>query len=213
MSSLIFDLESAAIDGAAEFIEPATPPSNYKSESAIAEYIAKANAEQLAKAALDVDLARIVAIGATAGVKPPAVVVAENEESERAALKWFWDCIVAATNQARPTLIGFGCIHFDLPLLLRRSLYLGVPAPKLPINKYRHDGIEDLMLSLSFDGALRFRSLSFYARRFGLDVTKDEHCGADIAGLVAAGDWDAVSAHCRCDVETTVALARRMGVL
>jgi hypothetical protein len=40
-----------------------------------------------------------------------------------------------------------------------------------------------------------------------------EHGGADIAGLVAAGDYDAVAAHCRCDVQTTVALAKRMGVL
>ena len=36
---------------------------------------------------------------------------------------------------------------------------------------------------------------------------------ADIQSLVNAGDWDAIAAHCRADVELTVGLAKRLGHL
>lgn len=210
MTHLVLDTESVPLADAADFLEPATAPANYKSPDAIADYIAKANAEQIAKAALDVDLARLVAIGVHSG-EGSLVTLCRTEEEERQALIAFW--IRVNDLGPRPHLIGFNCLGFDLPLLLRRSLYLGVEAPRLQIGKYRHDGIDDLMLSLSFDGALRYRSLSFYKRRFKLDVPDDPHTGADIAALVKAGDWAGVKAHCLSDLETTLALAKRTGVI
>jgi len=210
MSYLVFDVESYAIDKAADYLEPATAPANYKDPLVIATYIEKANAEQLAKAALDVDLARIVCLGIDDG-SGPLCATATNEDEERELLIAFW--LRLTGPKVRPTLVGFNCLGFDLPLLLRRSLYLDVKAPKLQMGKYRHDGIEDLMLALSFDGALRYRGLGFYARRFGLDVPVDANSGSDVAALVRDGNYDAVAAHGRCDIGTTMALARRMGVI
>lgn len=212
-SAVVFDCETVSIDSAAVYLEPACAPANYKDEAKIAAFIEQANREALAKAALDIDLARIVALGVIGDTnQTPQVLLAKDENDERALLTWFWD-LVGTRRHEQPTLIGFNCIGYDLPLMLRRSLYLDVATPRLPINRYRHDGIEDLMLALSFDGSQKFRGLSFYAKRFGLDVTADDNTGKDIAALVAAGDWDAVTAHCRCDVEKTAALARRMGLL
>ena len=219
MSHLIFDVESVAIANAADYLEPATAPSNYVKPEAIASYIEKANQEQLQKAALDVDLARIVAIGVSDGTissnyAGPVVAICRTEAEEATALTSFWRKVAAPVNISdRPTLIGFNCIGFDLPLMLRRSLYLGVKAPRVQIGKYRHDGVEDLMLSLSFDGALRYRGLDFWCKRLALDVPADPHTGGNIAGLVADGNWDGVAAHCKIDVLKTVALARRIGVI
>lgn len=213
MSYICFDTESCAIDSASDYLEPATAPSNYVKPEAIASYIEKANAEALNKAALDVDLARIVCIGMDdgSGIK---CAVCKTEADEAIALTAFWRKVAAPVNIAdRPTLIGFNNIGFDLPLMLRRSLYLGVKAPSIQIGKYRHDGVIDLMLSLSFDGALRYRGLDFWRKRLALDVPADPHTGGNIAGLVADGNWDAVAAHCKSDVLTTVALAKRMGVI
>ncbi len=213
MSALVFDVESVAIDGAAEYLEPATAPSNYKDPAAIANFIEKANAEQLAKAALDVDLARIVAIGMSDGMSTH-VCTAQNEGEETAIIAAFWLKLGTSPRlDDRPTLIGFNCLAFDLPLLLRRSLYLGIKPPQVNVGKYRHDGVRDLMMELSFDGALRYRGLKFYAKRLGLDVPADSYNGSDIAALVAAGNWDGVMSHCRADVDSTVALAKRMGVM
>lgn len=213
--AIVFDCETYAIDGAAGYLEPATAPDNYKAPEAIAKYIEQANRTALAKAALDIDLARIVALGVMSDSdEQPTVQTARDEQDEAEMLAWFWTLTAPHERHGyRPTLVGFNCIAYDLPLMLRRSLYLGVKAPRLPINKYRHDGIEDLMLSLSFDGALRLRGLSFYAKRFGLDVPADETSGADIAAMVMADDWPGIIAHCRADVLKTAALARRVGVL
>jgi hypothetical protein len=208
--ALIVDCETVAIDAAADYLEPASAPSNYKDEGKIAAYIDQANREALNKAALDIDLGRIVALGLMGEAEhEPTVWLAHNEADEKAILTRFWAQFLA---HKRPTLIGFNCIGYDLPLMVRRSLYLGVKTPPLQIGKYRHDGIVDLMLSLSFDGLQKYRGLSFYTNRFGIDVP-DESTGKDVAGLVAAGDWQAVTAHCRADVLRTAALARRMGVL
>jgi hypothetical protein len=61
---IILDLESHAIPDAATYLtEPVDAPSNYTKPEAIAAYVAKAKQAQLDKAALDIDLARIVCLG------------------------------------------------------------------------------------------------------------------------------------------------------
>lgn len=210
-ASLVFDCEAVAIDGAGNYLEAASAPGNYKDPEKIAAYVAEAKREQLSKAALDVDLGRVVALGVLlGGDDEPLVHLARDEQDEASLLDWFWNLL--GPLQTRPTLVGFNCMGYDLPMLLRRSLYLGVSAPRLPMNKYRHDGIEDLMLALSFDGALKFRGLDFYCKRFGINVP-DDTTGKDIAVLVTAGNWAGVEAHCRADVLKHAALARRIGVL
>lgn len=212
LDALVFDCEAVAIDGAGTYLEPASAPSNYKDEAKIAAFIEQANREALNKAGLDIDLARIVALGFMGGSGiEPIVNLSRDEQDERDILTEFWS-LVAPKAAPRPTLIGFNCIGYDLPLLLRRSLYLGVTAPRLQMGKYRHDGIEDVMLSLSFDGAMKYRGLAFFCKRFGIDVP-DETTGKDIAALVAAADWQGVTGHCRADVLRTALLARRVGLL
>jgi len=210
-STLIFDVEAVALDIASSYLEPATAPSNYKDEAKIAAYIEQANREALARAALDVDLARIVALGWQEDDEEPRVALIRDSSEEQAVLTWFWSRVAPAA-QPRPTLIGFNCLGYDLLLLLRRSLYLGVKTPRLHLGKYRHDGIEDLMLALSFDGALKYRGLPFYCKRFGIEVP-DEHTGADIATLFKDNNWEAIEAHCLADLAKTRQLAERLGVV
>lgn len=211
-SAIVFDCEAVAIDDAGRYLEPVSAPANYKDAEKIAAYCEQAQRDALAKAALDIDLGRIVALGSMQHGNDPIVALARDEQDEADILRAFWARVVAPNAYNRPTLIGFNCLGYDLPLMLRRSLYLGVAAPRFQMGKYRHDGIEDLMLSLSFDGAVKYRGLSFYCRRFGLDVP-DETSGAQIAELHAAGDWDGIANHCRADVLKTAALAVRVGVL
>lgn len=211
MDTIVFDCEAVAIDDAWNYLEPVSAPSNYKDEAKIAAYCEQAQREVLAKAALDIDLGRIVALGSLQDGNDPTVNLARDEQDETDILSEFWSRVTTQSS-FRPTLVGFNCLGYDLPLMLRRSLYLGVKTPRFQMGKYRHDGIEDLMLSLSFDGAVKYRGLSFYCRRFGIDIP-DETNGKDIAAMHAAGDWVGIANHCRCDVLKTTALARRIGVL
>lgn len=205
--SLVFDVEAVAIDGAADFMEPPQAPANYKDPVKIASYLEEATRKQLGECALDLDLARIVAIGMTWSGGAISVGLCQDEATEARMLRDFWGMIAPYPY---PRLVGFNLCGYDLPLMMRRSLYLGVPCPSIPIGRYKHPDVDDLMLSLSFDGAVKFRSLWFYCKRFGIQVP-DETTGADIAGLVAEGHWEAVEAHCRADVQKTVLLAQKCG--
>jgi len=132
--------------------------------------------------------------------------VCEDAAQEALVLERFWQ------ESRGATLVGFNCLGFDLPVLLRRSLYLGVPAPLVVLNKYRPGAIVDLMQRLAYQGTLPYRSLGFYCTRVRITVP-DAVTGAAIGQLVAAGAWRQVHDHVRADVAKTVALARRVGII
>jgi predicted PolB exonuclease-like 3'-5' exonuclease len=201
-STVIVDLECVGIDTAGDYVEPVSAPANYKDPEKIAAYMDEARAAQIAKCALDPDLARIVALG-VANENGIAVSVNRDEDEERAILGTFW----AAHDGA--TYITFNGHGYDLPMLMRRSLYLGVGYPAINIDRYRSPHI-DLMQRLTFNGVLKPHSLKFYCKRFGIPVD-DAISGADIPALVKAGEWDKVRAHCESDVRLTYALAARLG--
>jgi hypothetical protein len=202
---MVLDIETFALDEAADFIEEPSAPANYKDETKIAAYITDAKAKAVSRCALDPDLCRIVAIGVSddAGTH---VEIAPNVDQERVALSLAW--LALARHQ---WAIGFNLLSFDLPVMIRRSQYLGVEIPQCAFNldKYRTAHI-DLMERLSFNGKIKAHSLSFYCRRFGIAVD-DDTTGKDVDALVRAGDWEAVSAHCRSDVLKTRLLAERLG--
>ena len=201
----VFDIETAPLAEAEAYLPPPKPRANLKDPAKIEADIREKTASLLDRAALDPDLCRIVAGGWDCdGTAESAVCVDVDEE--RRLLERFW------RQSQGATLVGFNCLSFDLPVLLRRSLYLGVRAPYFSLNKYRPGSIIDLMQVLAYQGTLTYRSLGFYCTRFGVEV-RDAVAGADIGALVAAGEWSQVHDHVRADVVKTTALARRIGVL
>src|SRR5574343_1176148 len=105
---VIFDIETAPIDGAAEFIEPATAPANYKDPEKIAAYIAEKNDEAVGRCALDPDLCRVVAIGAWREDCRAESVWDCSDDDEAGMLADFWRYVEGGQ------LVGFNCIGFDL---------------------------------------------------------------------------------------------------
>jgi len=202
---LYFDVETAPMVGAADWIEPGDAPANYKDAEKIAAYIAAAQVKELEKAALDLDLCRVVAIGWALNDDPVQAVVNLPEQDMLTA---FWSDV----REPGRAVVGFNCLGFDLPVLVRRSQYLGVSMPYLNIAKHRHPGILDVMQMLSFDGLVRARSQSFYCKRFGITggAVADTVTGADIGRLVEAGEWEKVRLHVESDVAKTRALYRRV---
>jgi predicted PolB exonuclease-like 3'-5' exonuclease len=117
-------------------------------------------------------------------------------------------------------LVGYYSRMFDLPVLLQRSRMHGIAIPDwrnllAPYGRAR--GHVDLFDELSFDGkrddGVIPRRLLTFSKLFGIDVPDDDSKGSDIATLVKAGDYDAIRRHCSRDVERTVALARKLGVI
>ncbi len=198
---VVFDIETAPLPDAGDYLEPVEAPGNYKDPAKIAAIIAEKQAEQLSKCALDVDLCRVVAIGAWREGAEPWTMVDMNEAD---LLREWW--ALAADRH----LVGFNCLALDLPVLLRRSLYLGVDEPYIQIEKYKHPQVTDLMQVLSYNGMLKFRGLSFYCKRFGIDVP-DTMKGSDIGQAVTEGRWADIEAHVLADVRKTAMLAAKLG--
>lgn len=222
----IFDLETVPIDDAATYLkpveaEPVSAPANYKDPAKIEEYIARATAaaeekraaaeaERVARCALDPDLCRIVALGWQREIDGDDVRVelCGDEAQEQSALRSFW------ANTALP-FVGFNIAEFDLRVLYRRSLYLGVRAKHVRMGRYEYQrpDVIDLMMRLCWDDPRKAHSLSFYTQRFSLDPVDDNVTGEDIPRLVAEGRWAEVENHCRADVIRTKQLAQRIGAI
>lgn len=210
VSPIVFDIETMGLPNAAEYLEPVQAARNLKDPEKIAADIAQREADRLEKLALDWNVGRIAVIGwQTEEELDPVVKVLRDEQDERAALADFWQ------RAKHRTLLGFNVKGFDLRFMVQRSRYLRIPYPMLDLGKYAKQGIADLFLDLTFNdgtydsGAMR-RTLHAFCRRFGIPV-EDASTGADVAGLIAVGDWKAVEDHCRSDVRLTWALAERLG--
>ncbi len=205
---VVFDLETAPIVDAAEYlIEPISAPSNYKDPDKIAAFIAEAQTKALDKCSLDPDLARIVALGWQAEDGPVTVRTCQDEEQERDAINEFWN--VRFKYQSH--VVGFNCLAFDLPVLLRRALYLNADRPDIQIDKFKHPSVSDLQQILSFNGTSPWHSLDFYTKRMGI-IVPDVLTGAEIGQAVQEGRWSDIAAHCQADVVKTAALAQRLGL-
>lgn len=210
---VVLDIETVALPQAAEYLDPVEAPANYKDPAKIAAYCAEKQQDQIDKAALDPDLCRLVCLGWwREGENEPQTYVIPTDEHERKALSLLWRFVSLDTRGTHAMIVGYNTLGFDLPILMRRSLYLKVQAPALNLDRYRTPHV-DLMQRLSHNGLLRTRSLNFYCRRFGLNVPSDPVKGTDIAALVEADDWLAIEAHCASDVRKTAMLAERMGLI
>jgi hypothetical protein len=203
---LVFDLETASDESALPLLPPCSAPGNYKDPDKIAAAIAEKMAERNGRLALDPDCCRIVALGYTDVGGDVQVLPCRDEEDEVRALAQFW--AAWAIVGERP--IGYNCVAFDAPVLIQRSRILGVTSPYITLRKYGSPDMDDLMLDLSFGGLADYKTMRFWARRLALDVPKDATSGKDIAAFVASDDWAAIVEHCRLDVITTAALARRI---
>lgn len=216
MRYLVLDLETVGIDNAADFIvkDDIEAPSNYKNPEAIAAYQEREFTKRVEAAALDLDLARICAMGTMSESDgAPQVMIAKDEAQERDVLT-FLASMLSAESQI--SLLTFNGLKYDLPLLMRRARYLGVQFPRLSLDRFRSPHV-DLYNELTLNGTVKAHSLRWYMRRHDwtdlLSADPLAEGGASVAAAVAEGRWEDVAAHCRVDVEASYRLATWLGYL
>jgi predicted PolB exonuclease-like 3'-5' exonuclease len=211
ISPIVVDIETWPLENAADYLEPVQAARNLKDPEKIKADIEQKTAERQDKLALDCNVGRIAAIGWWTEESGINADVCKCEGDEATMLAAFW------LQSKRRDIIGFNIKGFDLRYLIQRSRYLGISYPQLDMGKYSRKGVIDLYLELTFydgihDKGEMSRSLKSFCRRFGIPVD-DTINGKDIPALVAAGEWDKVIAHVTSDVNATVALARKLGVV
>ncbi len=204
MRWLIIDVATAALPDASVYLEGSSKaPANYKDPEKIAAYLKEADAERLNSAALDLDLARITGIGTlTSNDDAPNVHVGGFEEDECAML-----VSAAEILKRTDTIITYAGHNFDLPMLMRRALYLGLKFPWINLDRYRSPHI-DLCELLSDKNPQRRRSLKFYAKRLGWSDIHKTLDGAEEAQVPVTGRWEDLEASLRHDVMATHRLAQ-----
>lgn len=213
MRYLVLDIETLPHPDASQWLAPVTAAANLKDPAKIAASIAERTAERDDKLGLDPDCCVTCAVGwHVVGGGDPTVDICQNEAQEAEALTRLADAYAAPNGQQETRIVTFYGRQFDLPVLMRRAMYLGVKFPKLNLDRYRSPHI-DVWDALTYQGALRTaHSLSFYAKRMGF-TTLDKVDGGDVASLAKAGNWDAIREHCASDVGLTHAVANKLGLL
>ena len=204
---LVLDLATTVLPDAEQWIadDPIEAPSNWKDEAKIAEYIKQKRQERLDRAALDPDCCRISCFGGLIDGQAEATA-AKDEDIERALLK-----SLAYSLDVGHSLITFNGFRFDLPILARRALYLGVDLP-LEWDRYRSPHV-DLYERLTHHGLSLAHSLSWYVKRFGWTDLHKPLTGAEEARAPQEGRWDELCASVRHDVIATARLAEKLRVL
>jgi hypothetical protein len=216
MDPTLIDLEATAIEGIESYYddsEPIEAPANYVKPDAIANYIARETVRRkqafIDRAALDPDLCRIVYLGVWYPQHTtPCLFPCRDEHDERMHLANFWE-----DYSQGEVLCGFNIRSYDLPVIYRRSLYLGVPVKPIDRDRYRSTHVIDLFEQLNEGRKHQMHSLDWYHKRLGCPPVADTITGADVPACVARGDWEAVRAHLLGDLVRTRDVARRMGVL
>lgn len=211
MRYLVLDIETLPHPDAGQWLEPVKPDARCTKPDSIAKSIEEKTAERDDKLGLDPDCCLIAAVGYhVVGRSDPFCDLTYGREKDEAdALEHLWWEFL---KDADTRIVSFYGRSFDLPVLMRRSMYLGVKHPRLNLDRYRSPHI-DVWDALTYGGALRTaHGLAFYGKRMGF-TTLDKVDGADVAKLAKAGNWDAIREHCLSDVGLTHAVANRLGLL
>lgn len=215
---IVIDLETVAMDGVAELLDPVSAPSNYKDAAKIEAAKKEKIAGQIERAALDANLCRIVALGFTMeSMAQPTILICKTEAEEKKALQGFWDELMGSGRGVRRT-VTFNGLGFDLPVIEQRSRQLGLKIPSFDLRAW---GMHlDLMQLLTCNGKMPAHSLKFFCKLYGIQIPVDDAVaaitGADIAALVARNtdlSWALIDGHCDHDIRCTEALAHAVHAL
>lgn len=209
---LLLDLETVGGPDAEEWLPPVEQDKRFTDPAKIAADIAEKRAKQLASAALDADLCKIVCAGWHRDDDISRVFFVPNEDAEREVLNMIW----AQIGPTRP-MLGYGLSWFDAGVLVRRSQLLDVRVPPLMYQqgKYRHPAIVELADYLTLNGMIeqkKGRGLDYHCKRLGIQV-EDAHTGKDVAELYAAGNVEGIKSHCQADITRVRLLAERLRVI
>jgi predicted PolB exonuclease-like 3'-5' exonuclease len=195
-SILFFDIETTADLSAVDSIE-VKPPSNYKDPEKIAAFIEEAKAEAISKMALDPDLGKVIAISYKEGDDETKVLTGDEKEM----LTKFWN--LHAEHMGR--VCGYNIIGFDIPFLMRRSMFLGVQPLTIPVTKkYSTFPAMDLMgIMFHWEKA---KSLKWVVRRYSIPNPLPELNGS----MVDRMDQETLEAYAKNDVDLVYHLYKKM---
>jgi predicted PolB exonuclease-like 3'-5' exonuclease len=235
MKTAVFDIETIPLQGLPEEMVPAPNMEDVKygnakdpiKRQAIEDEYVRKFYEQLDKRmATDPDYCQVVCfvgMECEEGIEAMDlddiimnVMTAPNTEDETALIIQAWDWIESMVRREIP-LVSYNGIGFDIPVLLRRAMYLDVSVdPKLAAmlmqrqekNHIHYDLMQILGLRSPFGGRMEVKSLDAWLKRFGMDAKTGN--GGEVFGWWSNGEIGRVVEYCANDVERTGNLFNRV---
>lgn len=163
------------------------------------------NEAVIKKCSVTPEYCRIAAVGFIIEDGEPSLLINSNRDldGERWMLEQFW-----GRYRNSQCVVGFNCLHFDLPVLLVRSAILRVPAPQ--INLWRpwdnKIAIVDLMRQRFGTGpAIGMKKL---AKAYGLPIPVENTDGSAVMTLWNMAKFDELADYLSSDLQVTRSLHR-----
>ncbi|MCF0055552.1 hypothetical protein [Dyadobacter sp. CY356] len=212
MTNIYIDIE--AINSQDErvkeyFARSVKAPSNYKDPEKIQAYIAEGAIEAVNKTALD-GLGHAICICVAIDEREVATFYAYEPKDEAETLKNLYTYLddSLGNNFSPKTFIGHNLVGYDLPMLKKRSMVLGIKPPAyIPFDAKPWDNtVFDTMIRWD---ARNFASLDKLCLAFGLDV-KSGMDGSMVNQAYLDGKHDEIASYCNHDVDVVRELHKRM---
>jgi hypothetical protein len=125
-------------------------------------------------------------------------LTARAAEDEPRILEGFWE-VVRGRHDWR--LVTYNGLAFDVPFILRRSIYLGVASTTtLPTRPFALESHFDVLRALSNWERTDAVRLDVVAELLGLSKSPPGMDGSQVHGLWQAGRFEAIEAYCLGDV-------------
>jgi hypothetical protein len=139
---------------------------------------------------------RIVAAGWSGITGEIDSMVETTIDGERMILHTLWHEFAGKSR-----ICGYNILGFDLPVLLTRSLLLGIsPSRPISLDRYTNNVVLDLMQKRFANG--KFGKLKSVCKALGIDVPAGDCDGSQVEDL-ARDDPDMLGVYVRSDVEIT----------
>ncbi|MFA7256960.1 MAG: hypothetical protein WC047_05240 [Kiritimatiellales bacterium] len=215
MTYLVLDIETLPTTDPkiiAAIAEDITPPGNISKPETIAAWERDKKpgliAEAVSKTALSGQHGRIGCIGwawdegeacALLDQDEPSLLNRAFQEIERGMPKF-----------GVPTVVGHNVVAFDIRFIWQRAFVLGVKVPSfIPRAPKPWDAsVFDTMVQWA--GPRDLVGLDTIAKAMGMPGKTGS--GADVAGMWQRGEFEALAAYCKSDIEVTRAVHRRMQI-
>ena len=214
LKTVVFDIETGplpdeTIEAIADpFKESSVKTGNLGLDKSL-EKIQQARSQHLSKikdkAALNAEYGEVLAIG----ILDHKGTVTLLHGQEKAILTNFWDMALQDSVKGATRWVGFNCLGFELPFLMRRSLLTGVPIPKRlqPSPRYWRDFWVDLMDVWKAGEWKAMISLNRFCKAAGLPGKNGD--GANFSALMQE-DEDHALHYLTNDLEITKKLADKI---
>ena len=184
---IIIDIETIPNLSMLPYLEEPQAPKNYKDPEKIEAYVIQKRQEMVDSMALDIDHAKIKAVGLAIGLDGNAMsYIVNGEAEEKEILKFVWELIA----ETQGPVIGWNIRGFDLPILKRRAWHLDIPVNlpgkrSLDISRYSKEVIDlmQLFYNEGYGPGPRARSLKVVFDMYFGDNPLPDLDGSKVLGM------------------------------